>query len=55
MPQGTPLGPLLFIILYINDIIDYKTNYKTKLSADNMIFYITEESAKELSKTLIVF
>ena len=38
VPQGTVLGPILFII-YMNDVVDNIKHSKIRLFADNIILY----------------
>jgi hypothetical protein len=38
IPQGTVLGPILFLI-YINDFPEYLTHSKLRLFADDSIIY----------------
>ena len=47
IPQGSILGPLLFI-LYINDIATLFSNCYYHLFADDTVIYITEESGESL-------
>ena len=47
IPQGSILGPLLFI-LYITDMADLFSNCCYHLFADDTVIYITEESGESL-------
>ncbi|KMQ86033.1 rna-directed dna polymerase from mobile element jockey-like protein [Lasius niger] len=52
VPQGSVLGPLLFI-LYINDIIEVcPKGSNVKLFADDTMIYVSGESSEELNKKL---
>ena len=39
MPQGTVLAPILFLIIYINDLPDYIKHSQIRLFADDSIIY----------------
>lgn len=52
VPQGSVLGPLLFV-LYINDIIEAcPKGSSVKLFADDTLIYVTGESSEEINKKL---
>ena len=52
VPQGSVLGPLLFI-LYINDIIKVcPEGCSIKIFADDTLIYVTGESSEELENKM---
>lgn len=54
VPQGSVLGPLLFII-YINDIVEAcPEDCKIKMFADDTLIYVTGESSMEIERKLNV-
>lgn len=54
VPQGSVLGPLLFII-YINDIVKAcSEDCKIKMFADDTLIYVTGESSMEIERKMNV-
>lgn len=54
VPQGSVLGPLLFII-YINDIVKASPeDCKIKMFADDTLIYVTGESSMEIERKMNV-
>lgn len=51
VPQGTVLGPLLFI-LYINDIVKYVKNCKICMFADDMMLYVSGSDIHKMIETI---
>ncbi len=50
MPQGSVLGPLLFLV-YVNDIVNVVTNCNIRLFADDTCLFIeidNKDTAEEL-------
>ena len=51
VPQGSTLGPLLFI-LFINDLSDSIQNCKYTMYADDVVIYTSADSHQEASRLL---
>lgn len=51
VPQGSLLGPLLFIV-YFNDISDYLTKANSIMYADDMVIYYADKDVKTIEKCL---
>ena len=51
VPQGSLLGPLLFII-YINDLVDSVKTCKIQLYADDTVLYFSHRSSHIIQQTL---
>jgi len=51
VPQGTVLGPILFI-LYVNDIFKYVNRCKIQLFADDTLLYVVGNDIKEVTEAI---
>ena len=51
VPQGSILGPLLFII-FINDLSDYIKHASVTMYADDTLLYVSHESKEKIENDL---
>ena len=51
VPQGSILGPLLFII-FTNDLSDYIEHASVVMYADNTVLYVSHESKEKIENDL---